>query len=50
MKNVRTHRDIKVVTTNKRRKYLVLEPNYHTTIFSKKIISNRNEENKSKNK
>ena len=37
MKNVRTHRDIKLVTTNKRRKYLVLEPNYHTTIFPKKL-------------
>ena len=31
MENVRKHRDIKPVTTNKRRNYLVLEPNYHTT-------------------
>ena len=31
MKNVRKHRDIKVVTINKRRNQLVLESNYHTT-------------------
>ena len=38
MENVRKHRDIKLVTTNKRRYKLVSEPNYH-----------RNEENKCKN-
>ena len=31
MKNVRKHRDIKFVTTDKRRNQLVTEPNYHTT-------------------
>ena len=31
MKNVRKHRDIKLVTTKKRRIKLVSEPNYHTT-------------------
>ena len=31
LENVRKHRDIKLVTTNKRRNYLVSEPNYHTT-------------------
>ena len=31
MKNVRRHRDNKLVTTNKRRNRLVSEPNYHTT-------------------
>ena len=31
MENVRKHRDIKLVATNKRRNYLVSEPNYHTT-------------------
>ena len=31
MKNVRKHRDIKLVTTKKRRIKLVPEPNYHTT-------------------
>ena len=31
MENVRKHRDIKLVTTERRRKYLVSEPNYHTS-------------------
>ena len=31
MENVPKHRDIKFVTTEERRNYLVLEPNYHTT-------------------
>ena len=31
--NVRKHRDIKLVTTEKRRIYLVSEPNYHATNF-----------------
>ena len=31
MKNFRKQRDIKVVTTEIRRNYLVSEPNYHTT-------------------
>ena len=38
MENVRKHRDIKVVTTGKRRKYLVSEPNYHITKFSVKYL------------
>ena len=29
--NVRKHRDINLVTTDKRRKQLVSEPNYHIT-------------------
>ena len=37
MENVRKHRDIKLVTTERRRNYLVSEPNYHTTEFSQKI-------------
>ena len=31
MENIRKHRDIKLVTTDKKRSKLVLEPNYHTT-------------------
>ena len=31
MENVRKHRDIKLVTTDKKRDYLVSEPNYYTT-------------------
>ena len=30
---VRKNRDIKLVTTERRRNYLVSEPNYHTTKF-----------------
>ena len=30
---VRKYRDIKFVTTERRRNYLVSEPNYHTTRF-----------------
>ena len=33
MENVRKHRDIKSVTTNKRRSQLVFEPNYQTTKY-----------------
>ena len=33
MENVRNHRDIKIFTTERRRYYLVSEPNYHTTKF-----------------
>ena len=40
MKNVRKHRDIKLVTTDKRRNQLVSEPNYHTTKwFSEKLLA-----------
>ena len=31
MENVKKHRDIKSVTTDKQRNQLVSEPNYHTT-------------------
>ena len=33
IKNVGKHRNIKLVTTERRRNYLVSEPNYHTTRF-----------------
>ena len=33
MANVRKYRDIKLVTTEKRRNYLASEPNYHTKKF-----------------
>ena len=33
MENVRKDRDIKLVTTDKRRNQLVSEPNYHTTKY-----------------
>ena len=33
IENVRKHRDIKLVTTDKRRNQLVSEPNYYTTKY-----------------
>ena len=40
MKNVRKHRDIKLVTTDQRRNQLVSEPNYHTTKwFSENLLA-----------
>ena len=33
MENVRNHRDIKIVTTNKQRKKFASEPNYHTNKY-----------------
>ena len=39
MENVSKHRDIKLVTTDKRRNQLVSEPNYYTTKwFSEKLL------------
>ena len=38
MENVKKYRDIKPVTTERRRNYLVSEPNYHTTKFFKENI------------
>ena len=49
IKNMRKHRDIKLVTTKRRRNYLVWEQNFNTTkfftVFHRKFISNRNEKN-----
>ena len=33
MGNIQKHRDIKLVATERRQNYLVLEPNYYTTTF-----------------
>ena len=50
MKNVRKHRDIKLVTTYKRRNQLVSESNYHTTkYFSENLLAMKNEKDKTKN-
>ena len=38
MENVRNHRDIKLVTTNKQRNRLASEPNYHTTKYISKDL------------
>ena len=37
IENLRKHRDIKFVTTEGIKDYLVSEPNYHATIFFQKI-------------
>ena len=40
LQNVREHRDIKLVTTDKRKNQLVSEPNYHTTKwFSENLLA-----------
>ena len=38
MKNVRKHRDIKLVATERRRNYLVSDANYHTTKFFTELL------------
>ena len=49
MENVKKHKDIKLVTTDKRRNQLVSEPNYHTTRWFSVFPGNRNKKDKSKN-
>ena len=40
MENVRKHRDIKLVTTDKRRNQLISEPNYYATkYFSENLLA-----------
>ena len=40
MENVRKHGDIKLVTTERRRNYLVSEPNYHTIkLFTENLLA-----------
>ena len=44
MENVRKHRNIKLVTTDKRRNKLAPEPNYYTTKYlSGNLLANKNE-------
>ena len=44
MENVTKHRDIKLVTTERRKNYLVSEPNYHATKFFTEHLLATNEE------
>ena len=40
MENVRKHRDIKLIATDKRRNQLASEPNYHTSkYFSENVMA-----------
>ena len=49
MENLRKHRDIKLITTNKRRNQLVSEPNYYTTKqFSENFLATETKEIKVK--
>ena len=50
MENVRKHRDIKLVTTNKKRNKLVSTPNYHTMNYISKDLSIIEMKKKNKNK
>ena len=51
MENVRKHRDIKLVTTDKRRNQLASEPNYHTTKnFPENLMAIEMKKKKSENK
>ena len=47
-KNARKHRDIKLVTTEKRRDYLVSEPNYYATKFFSENLAARGKKEKLK--
>ena len=38
MENVRKNRIMKLLTTERRRNHLILEPNYHTTMFFTKNL------------
>ena len=50
VENVRKHRDIKLVTTDKRRNQLVSESDYHTTKwFSEELLAIEMKKDKSKN-
>ena len=49
MENVRRHRDIKLVTTDKRRNQLVSEPSYHTPKYSSENVIAIEMKKKSKN-
>ena len=49
MENVRKHRRIKKVITDKRRNQLVSEPILSYKILFRKFVGNKNENDKSKN-
>ena len=47
MENVRKHRYIELFTTERRRNYLVLEPNYHTAkFFTENLLARNKKEQK----
>ena len=47
VKDVRNHRDIKLITNEATNNYLVSEPNYHTNIFfSKTLLARQTKKNR----
>ena len=51
IEKVRKHRNIKLVSTEKRRDYLVSEPNYHTIkFFTGHLLAMEMKKNKKKKK
>ena len=46
MENVREDRDFKIITSERRRNYLVSKPSFHTKNFHRKFISNRKKKKK----
>ena len=49
MENVRNHRDIKLVTTDKKKKLISFRTLSYNKILFRKFVGNRNEKDKSKN-
>ena len=50
MENMRKHRDITIVTTEKRRNYLVSEPKYHKMkFFPENVLAREMKKNKNNN-
>ena len=52
MENIRNHRDIKFVTSDKQRSILASEPNYHSTKYFKnfkRLVDNGDEKGRGKN-
>ena len=45
MENVRKYRDIKLVTTERKRNYLVSESLLYYKVFHRKLVGSRNEKN-----
>ena len=51
MENLRKYREIKLITTERRRDYLVSEANYHTTkFFTENSLAIEMEKNSTNNK
>ena len=45
IQNGKKHIEIKLMTTEKRRSYLLSEPNYHTKWFTENLLANETKQN-----